>query len=249
MLEYHRPASIEQALELLQRGAPLGGGTVLTPNRRGLQAVIDLSLLGLDRIERRDGRIELGAATRLQRLVEAELPDELQRICRMEAGWNIRNQATVAGAIVSADGRSPLATALLALGAELVIEPGGERISLEAYLKDRAPGRLITSVSLPEPAVLAYDKVARSPADRPQVCVAAARVEDKLRVALGGFGKRPLLIGADWQVGQQAIGQAAEAVGQAYAEANDVWASGEYRAAAAAALARRVVAKVVEAGR
>lgn len=244
MLEYHRPASIEQALELLQRGAPLGGGSVLTPNRRGLEAVIDLSLLGLDRIERRDGRIELGAATTLQQLLEANLPDELKRICRLEAGWNLRNQATIAGSIVSADGRSPLAAALLALAAVLVLEPGGEQVDLDAYLNDRSPGRLITSVGLSEPVALAYDQVARAPADRPLVCICAAELDGKLRAALGGFGQRPLLIEADGEIDELAPERAADAAAEAYAEADDAWASGEYRAAAAAALARRVVKQV-----
>ncbi len=245
MLEYHRPASLEQALELLQRAAPLGGGTVLTPNRRGLQGVIDLALLGLDRIERREGQIELGAATRLQRLLEAELPAELQRVCRLEAGWNLRNQATVAGSIVSADGRSPLATMLLALQAQLHLEPGSETAALDAYLEDRPPDRLITVLRLAVPDQLIYDQVARAPADRPQVCVAAAELDGKLRVALGGFGQRPLLIAAEWSVEESAVERSAEAAAEAYADADDAWASGEYRAAAAAALARRAVAQVV----
>jgi len=37
-LEYHRPKTISEALSLLKQGVPLAGGTILTPNRRGLRA-------------------------------------------------------------------------------------------------------------------------------------------------------------------------------------------------------------------
>lgn len=246
-LEYHRPDSLQEALELLQRAVPLGGGTVLTANRRAVEGVIDLARLGLDRIEADGQQIVIGAAARLQALVEAELPEQLVRTCRMEAGWNLRNRATIAGTIVSAGGRSPLLTTMLAIGAELTLEPGAESIDLEIYLDDRPAGRLITSLRMSRPTRLAYDQVARSPADRPQVCLAAAANGDALRVALGGFGRRPLLVGSELPRDAQAAERAAESAAAAYAEADDAWASGEYRAAAAGALARRVVKQVVEA--
>lgn len=244
-LEYHRPDSLEQALELLPRARPLGGGTALTPGRRELRAVIDLSRLGLDHIQTGERQIEMGAAVRLQALLEADLPAELKRVCRLEAGWNLRNQATLAGTIVSCDGRSPLICAMLAVGSELRLEPGSQTVELDAYLDARPPDRLITSIGLAWPTRLQYEQVARSPADRPQVCLAAASVGGTLRLALGGFGARPLLIGAGWKLGPQAVQQAVQAAAVACAGSDDAWASGEYRAAAAAALARRVVTKVI----
>lgn len=246
-LEYHRPDSLEEALQLLQQARPLGGGSVLTPNRRGLQAVIDLTRLGLDRIQVGQQQIEIGAAARLQSVLGVELPEALREAVRLQAGWNLRNQATLAGAVVASDGRSPLVAVLLAMGASLHLEPGSQTVELDAYLDQRPPDRLITMIRLPAVEQLAYEQVARSPADRPQVCVAAALDGGALRVALGGFGGRPLLIGEGWEPDGGAPGRAAEAAAQAYADADDVWASGEYRAAAARALARRVVAQVADA--
>lgn len=239
-LEYLRPDSVEEAVGLLQDGVPLGGGTELTPRRRELRAVIDLSRLGLDRITLGDP-IELGAAATLQAMVEADLPAALIQACRLEAGWNMRNMASLAGTLVSADGRSPLATALLAMGCELSLEPGAGSMTLDDYLDARPSDRLITGLRLALPGGLHYEQVARTPADRPQVCVAAALTAGALRVALGGYGDRPLLIAAELAAEAGSADAAAEAAQTAYANADDPWASGEYRAAAATVLARRVV--------
>jgi len=54
-LEYHRPKSLQQALELLSRARPLGGGTALTPRRAELDSVMDLQDLGLAGQELRAG--------------------------------------------------------------------------------------------------------------------------------------------------------------------------------------------------
>lgn len=244
-LDYHLPDSLEEALSLLGQGDPLGGGTALTPRRADLQGVIDLRRLGLDRIELDERRLEIGATATLQALLEADPPAELAEACRREAGWNLRNQATLAGALVSADGRSPLAAVLLAMGAELRLEPGPETMRLDPFFSQRPIEQLIVSIGMPRPERLAYEQVARSPADRPQVCVAAALAEGAVRVALGGYGDRPLLVEAELAAEPGSAEAVAEAAAQAYAQAGDQWASAEYRSAAAQALARRVVGGLV----
>jgi CO/xanthine dehydrogenase FAD-binding subunit len=37
--QYHRPKTLAEALELLDRGVPLAGGTALTPRRDEIPAV------------------------------------------------------------------------------------------------------------------------------------------------------------------------------------------------------------------
>jgi CO/xanthine dehydrogenase FAD-binding subunit len=238
---------LEEALRLLEAGVPLGGGTELTSRRSDLEAVIDLTRLSLDRVVVGEQQFEIGATSKLQALVEADLPPELVSVCRLEAGWNLRNQASVAGTIVASDGRSPLVTTLLAMGAELLLEPGSETIELDRYLNARPKDRLITGLRLPRPAQLRYEQVARAPADRPQVCLAVAAVAGTVRVALGGFGPRSQLIAANLPMEARSAEVAAEAARQACSQADDAWASAEYRAVAAAALARRSVLGVLNA--
>jgi probable selenate reductase FAD-binding subunit len=254
--EYHRPKTLDEALELLQRGVPLAGGTALTPKRRQVPAVIDLQELGLDGLELGQEVVSAGAAIKLQRLVEAgnSLPAALIGACHLEASPNLRNMATLGGTIMSCDGRSPLVTALLALDAELQLEPGNQRLSLEALLDQRAKSkktRLITKVQFKMPLEMGYDQVSRSPADFPLVCLAVAKQPMgkkgfAIKIAVGGHGGHPIrLKQAEKALDSGASAeQAAEEAGKAYASAGDQWASREYRAHVATVLTRRLLTEV-----
>lgn len=237
----HRPKSIEEALELLKSGKPLAGGTRLTPGRREESELVDLQELGLDPLDIDPERIRLGSMLRLQELVEAEggIPSALKKACRLEAGLNLRNMATVGGSVVSADGRSPLLTVLLAMQALLQFAANEEEQTLDDFLNDRRPGRLILSLELPNPEALAYEQVARSPADLPIVCACAARYSDQTCVSLGGYGPRPIMVAS----GEPAA-RAGDQSSTAYAEAGDQWASAEYRREVAGLLISRVLEEV-----
>jgi CO/xanthine dehydrogenase FAD-binding subunit len=245
--EYHRPASLEEALALLARPhpptIPLGGGTAI--DRRDPQeiAVVDLQALGLARIELRGQTLLLGAAATLQALLETPgIPAALQDAIQLEATYNLRQAATVAGTLVAAGGRSPFAAALLALDARLTLEPGAESVELGELLLSRPArlrGRLITQVSLPLNARLGFHSVARTPADLPIVCAALARwPSGRTRLALGGYGAAPLMA-----LDGPEPGGAEEAARQAYSQAGDEWASAEYRSDVAGTLARRLLAE------
>lgn len=256
IVEYYRPKTIDEALAYLQRteppARPLGGGTVL--NRRSLDplAAVDLQALGLDTIQERGNSLDLGATLTLQKLVEAAgpeaehgsgplpLPPALVNAIRHEAAYNERQVGTIAGGLVSAGGRSPFATAMLALDAQLTLQPGGEVISLGDLLPlrgERLDRRLVTRVSIPLNVRLAYEYVARTPADQPIVCAAVAVwPSGRVRVALGGFGPAPTLAFD----GSETAG-AAEAAENAYAAAGDAWASAEYRRSVAGVLVRRAL--------
>jgi CO/xanthine dehydrogenase FAD-binding subunit len=246
-LEYHRPKTIDEALALVQHGYPLGGGTFLTPRRLRLGSVVDLQDLDLDGLRAEADHLVLGGGLRLQTLVEVgdPIPPALADACRLESALNLRNMATLAGTVVAADGRSPTTTMLLAAGAVAILEPGAEKVALDDLLERRGKdmlGRLIVSFLVPRNTRLAYMQVARSPVDRPIVCAALcdegeAKAGRGLRLALGGFGKRPLLLTLDKRDAQAA----SQAASQAYARADDAWASGEYRSAVAGILAHRLV--------
>jgi carbon-monoxide dehydrogenase medium subunit len=247
-LEYHRPKSLAEALSLLPRGTPLGGGTALTPQRNSIESVIDLQSLGLDRHEAAAGEITAGAAESLEAFAVACAGDlaALSEAARLEAGLNIRNMATVAGALIAADGSSSLATTLLAARARLVVEPGSTEIPVDEALHGGAEplkGKIVTALRIPRPAYLGYRQVARSPADRPIVCASVARSEhpSRIRGALGGYGNFPSLL-EELPPDPEAAGIVAREV---YAVAGDAWASAEYRAHVAGVLIRRLVAEAL----
>src|SRR3990172_4995517 len=169
-LKYVRPESIEQALEHLASGIALGGGTTLAPRRNSLETVVDLQGLGLSDLEVAGGKVVAGAGCSLQQIVEAKgtMVEALVEACRREAAWNLRNMATLAGAVLACDGRSPLTTALLAVGAAVDLDDLLDRRPLAA-------GTLVTALQWKTKATLRYEQVARSPADRPIVAGAVGR--------------------------------------------------------------------------
>jgi probable selenate reductase FAD-binding subunit len=246
--QYHRPANLDEALQLLDlpETLPLGGGTVLnSPAYKGQDfAVVDLQALDLKRIEAKGNTLEIGATASLQELLEnAHTPAALQQAIRQEAALNIRNAATVAGSLAACGGRSPFAAMMLALDAKLTVlsKPSSITVGLGEYISLR-PSGLITRIDIPLNIKCAYEQVARTPADLP--IVAAALVQwagGRTRLALGGYGKAPLLA----MDGTESDGLESAAK-NAFHEAADQWASAEYRMDAAATLAKRCLAAVSE---
>ena len=251
IVEYHRPESMEEALHLLTRETPLtlpmGGGTVLNRPSPEPVAAVDLQSLGLNAVERRGNLLGLGATLTLQALLDLdELSPVFGRVIRHEASYNLRQVATVAGSLVAACGRSPLATLLLAMDAMLTLVglEGEVEIGLGDLLPQREEKlreRLVTKIVLPLNIHIAYEYVARTPADLPIVCAALARwPSGRTRLSLGGFGKTPLLA----MDGPEGSGLE-PAARDAYSQAGDQWASAEYRSEIAAVLARRCLNSLV----
>ena len=141
---YHRPQSIEQALQLIARTSPptypLGGGTVLSHHRGEAIEVVDLQALGLNGISRRGKNLEVGATATLQQLLESpDCPPAMVSALKLEAPLNLRNSSSTAGTLVVCDGRSTWALVMLALDARLhVRRPSAEMMALGDFLPMRA---------------------------------------------------------------------------------------------------------------
>jgi len=257
IIEYHRPETLDEALKLLARSdpvtVPIGGGTVLNQPSDTPVAVVDLQALGLDAVESGERTMTIGAAVTLQSLLKvSEISPALIEAIRHEATYNLRQMATVGGTLVSAGGRSPFATAMLALDARMFVVrhesavsdvSAAEKISLGNLLplrEEKLSKHLITQITIPANVKLAYQYVARTPADLPIVCVAVAQwPSGRTRVALGGYGSAPLMA----MDGPEPDG-AEIAARDAYREAGDQWASAEYRSDVAATLTRRLLQEI-----
>jgi CO/xanthine dehydrogenase FAD-binding subunit len=243
--EYHRPATLEAALKLLRRKTPvtrpLGGGTILAATTAESVAVVDLQALKLNKISLRGKTLHIGATATLQTLLEtAGIQPALSAAINHEATYNLRQVATVAGTLVAAGGRSPFAAVLLALDAQLELQPKDESIGygeLLALRADKLRGKLITRISISTAAKLSYQYVARTPADLPILCIALAQwPSGRTRLAVGGFGAS-LVLALD---GRDSSGMP-EALENALTNASDEWASAEYRLAAGKALLQRAI--------
>ena len=248
---YHRPKTMEEALSLLGRTSPhtvpLGGGTLLSHGQPDAVEVVDLQALGLDHISEQGKILEIGAAATLQSLLEhASCPEALRKPLKLEAPLNLRNSATVGGTLVTCDGRSTFTTALLALDAKLSILRLGAPAATASKALDQSlgdflplhPAGLITAITIPLQARLAFQYVSRTPSDKPIVCVALAQwPSGRSRLAVGGFGAAPRLA----MDGTESAGLDA-AARNALHDATDDWGSAEYRMDVAATLANRCLA-------
>ena len=247
ILEYHRPKKLHEALELLNRDnpptRPLAGGTLLNQPTREAMAVVDLQSLGLDHLERTGNVLRLEAMVRLQALLETlDISDGLKDTIRHEAPVNLRQAATVAGSVAAGDGRSPFLAALLALDVVLEIQHATAPITQIGIgdwlpLRGTRQGELITAILLPLKVKVAYQYVARSPADLPIIAVVAAQwPSSRTRLVVFGWGSVPMLA----MDGPESSG-ADSAARKAASQASDAWASSEYRQATAPILTNRAV--------
>jgi CO/xanthine dehydrogenase FAD-binding subunit len=219
LTEYHKPTTLDEALKLLRRTrlrtVPLAGGTSLVPEAApDVQAVVDLNALDLSFIQTLEFTetlrgLEIGATTKLQMIVDHEAARAyadgvLVTAILDSASRHTREAASFAGSIVVAPGNSPLFTALLALDARLIVRAtrGTRETEIALPYWTPQPRSLILRVTLPtfpNGAHAAYEKVARTPADQPIVCVAARATADQnhlrdIRLALGGVAEKPIVI-------------------------------------------------------
>ena len=201
--DYHRPPTIEEALDLLGRDdvviVPLGGGTTIN----GLpdtvpDEVVDLQLLGLDQIEYEDSRLTYGAMVTLAELVSHEMtPAAVLRLAKREAPNTIRNAATVGGTVGTADSQSPLLAALLAYDAIVttVDAQGSTDVDLAEVLADSTflSTRLVTSVQISVGGEAAWESTQRTPADTPIVLVVGRKGSTgQVRYAATGVANTPV---------------------------------------------------------
>jgi carbon-monoxide dehydrogenase medium subunit len=143
------PTSLSEALEMLSsaagKGRVIAGGTDLVPEiREGshhFEILVDLSRIsGLAEIEEEGSLIRLGTLVTMAQAERSGLLQKKATALAEAASWvggpQIRNRATFAGNIVSAQPAADGAIALLALDAELhILSPQGEKTMrlAEAY--------------------------------------------------------------------------------------------------------------------
>lgn len=193
--EYHAPASVDEALALLERygdeGKVLAGGQSLIPLMKlrfaSPRALVDLNRVqGLDTIEEEGGHLRIGALVRHRDCERSEklrgrygvLADAAPQI----SDPIVRNLGTVAGSLAHADPQGDWGSALLAARAEVeATGPAGTRtISLDdlfdgPFTTTLEPTEIVTAVRVPDPGPRAggtYLKLERKVGDFATVGVA-----------------------------------------------------------------------------
>jgi carbon-monoxide dehydrogenase medium subunit len=259
VVEYARPASIQDALRLLgaNDGArALAGGQTLINVMKARAAspdlLVDLADIGeLREIELgSDGTVELGAMTTYTDIIdsaEARARPILGEVCNQIADVQVRNRGTIGGNVCSTDPTNPLPPLFVAIGATMtIVGQEGERavpaeeFFLGVYMTAAGPGELLTKISVPPGK---SDGFASVPIGQDGTCivnVAASLDGGAVRLAIGSVDAVPVLL--------QPESTNDDDVRAAVRSANldppwDVHASADYRRHLAEVLALRAVAQ------
>ncbi|HEY7758555.1 MAG TPA: xanthine dehydrogenase family protein subunit M [Burkholderiales bacterium] len=204
--DYHRPASLDEALGLLTRygdeAKVLSGGMSLLPVLKlrlgSVGHLVDIGRIpGLEYIKEEGGVLKIGGATREVALDRSELIRSRYPIlfdtARVIADPLVRNRATVGGNLAHGDPANDHPATMIALGASVVARgPKGERtIPVNQFFKSLfttalAANEILVEIRIPAPPPRsggAYLKLERKVGD---FAAAAAAVQVTLD-AKGGI--------------------------------------------------------------
>jgi carbon-monoxide dehydrogenase medium subunit len=218
--EYHRPASLAETFDLLDRygddGRLLAGGQSLVPalNLRLAvpRAVIDINRIpDLDAIRVTGEGLVIGALARQEALERSLLVREhapLIASALPHVGHSaIRARGTIGGSLALADPAAELPACVVALGVTIRVGRRGGTRDIAAddffrgiYTTALGPGEIVTEILVPRPAAgwrWGFDELARRHGDFALAGVAAgARVESgvvaETTLVFFGVGTRPV---------------------------------------------------------
>lgn len=218
--EYHRPDSLEEALQLLaehgDEAKVLAGGQSLIPVMKLRLAspahLVDIGRLGMDAIAESNGRLTVGALARHRDLERSELLDTRYPVMAAAAPLIsdpiVRNLGTIGGSLCHADPAGDWGSVMLALQASVVLRStGGEReLAMSEFLVDTfttalEPDEILTEVRVPQPSGPtggAYLKLERKVGDFATVAAAthlslSNGTIERAGIALTAVGARNIL--------------------------------------------------------
>ena len=278
-LNYFRAESLEEALELISKlddVKVIAGGTDviidLKIGRYRVRNLVDISRIEeLRGIEDRGDYVVVGAATKLQEIVESPVirakAPVLAEAVREMGSWQVRNVATIGGNLCNASPAADTAPPLMVLGARLrlVSLSGVREVPVEEFfLGPRKTvlgrGELLKEVVIPyvRRAGTSYIKLGRRNAFTLSIVSVATlvRVEDgvfsDVRVALNSVAPKPVRAASveaalkGRAVSEDVIREAAAEVVKDISPISDVRASAEYRAAMSQVLVKDSILKSLE---
>jgi CO/xanthine dehydrogenase FAD-binding subunit len=215
---FFAPTELEEALRLLAEyrtnATVLAGGTDLVSKINYYELKPDNLLyignLGLDYIREDNGELFVGAATPTAKIAASELvatkAAALSQAARLSGSTAIRNAATVGGNLANASPAADLASALLAMDAEIHLTSAGEKrvVAIADFFTGpgetlRRPDELLHEIRVPVPkGKTVFLKLGRRKAltlsvanASVQLMMDGTRCEDA-RIVLGAMAPTPL---------------------------------------------------------
>jgi aerobic carbon-monoxide dehydrogenase medium subunit len=257
--EYHRPATVAEAVSLLQGasdGKLLAGGHTLIPTLKQRLAspsdIIDLGAIAeLKGIRQEGDRLIIGALTTYSEVVESETARSaipaLAQLASHIGDSQVRNRGTIGGSIANNDPASDYPAAVVGLNATVRTnqrEIAADDFFLGMFETALGDDEVITAVSFPKPAKAGYMKFPNPASRYAIVGVMVAQTGGGVRVAVTGAG--PCVFRMPEFEQALASNFSPDAIKDLGVNPNglnsDIHASAEYRAHLVGVMARRAVA-------
>lgn len=258
---YHRPASLDEARKLLEKGdeaALLSGGMTLLPTMKLRLArptdIVDLSRIEeLSRIEDGQSSIVIGAMSRHADVARSDVVRRRIPALAALAGHigdaQVRNRGTIGGSLANSDPAADYPAAVLGLAA--TVRTDRREIAADDWFRGLfetalEPGEIVVSVNFPLPKRAAYSKFPNPASRYAIVGVFVAETREGIRVAVTGAGACAFRVAAfEKALGKRFAPESLEGLEVDPGDLNsDLHASPEYRAHLVQVMARRAVAAI-----
>ena len=182
---YKKVESLEEAYELNQKKANriVGGMMWMRMGDNRMNTAIDMSGLGLDKIEESDEEFKIGCMTTLRQLEAHEGFNEYTDGCAKEAlrhivGVQFRNLATIGGSIYGRYGFSDVLTLLIGLDSYVELYKGGI-VPLTEYADRNYDRDIVVNIIVKKrPVNMFYEAVRITETDLPVLTCAGVKFKD-----------------------------------------------------------------------
>ena len=239
--------SLEEAYTLNQKKSSVivAGNMWLRMCGLNRQTAIDLSLLGLDRIEEEEQAFLVGAMASLRSMETHEALNHafggaFKKALAPIVGTQFRNGATVGGSVYSRFGFSDVSALLLALDAEVILYKRGA-VKLADYQKEAWDRDIITHIRIPKGQKADVQSVRVSGTDIPTLVCVAAKSACGVRLVLGARPARAVIVADGLQADAEIDASVYEEIAEKTPFGTNLRASEAYRRRIAPVLMARAV--------
>lgn len=254
--EFRKVQSLEEAYELNQKKTNriIGGMLWLKMQTGNVNIAIDLSGLGLDKIEETDSEFSIGAMVTLRDLETDKALNEytngsVREAMRHIVGVQFRNLATVGGSVFGRYGFSDVLTMFMALDSYVELYHAGivpmSKFAEMAYDNDV----LVRVIVKKTPLKCAYLSHRQTKTDFPTLAVAVSHHHDKWQAAVGATPHRAIVIAdennlLDGGLNAENIEKFAEYVKETVKTDSNIRGSAAYRKHLAYVLVKRALSSI-----
>ncbi len=244
--EYVKAGSLEEAYQLNQKKSNvlLGGMMWLKMGSNYKMTAIDLSGLGLDKIEETEEEFRIGCMCSLRQLEQHKGLNEyfggvFKACTRHIVGTQFRNGATVGGSVFGRYGFSDILTCMMMLDTQVELYKGGI-VSLEEFAKMPYNRDILVRVIIKKDGrKAAYVSQRPSKTDFPVIACGVAKKEDCWYVSIGARPGKAALV--KLTAGESSLAEQAQAAAEQFAYGDNLRASGQYRKYLAGVYVRRLM--------